>query len=109
MVERNQLQAQLQQMTLQLQRQQQAISTAHGLLRMIGLHPSQSMRWCSEAAQVLEPEVADHPPPFGIGLEKLSCPPFYTLIFEKIYVFISAFKFSKLQQGFKVSNSGLQT
>ena len=78
---------------------------------MIGMHPSQSMRWCSEAAQVLEPEVADHPPPFGIGLEKLSCPPFYTLIFEKkklcFHLCIQIFKTPTMIQSFKLRTSNL--
>jgi hypothetical protein len=40
--------------TLQMQ---QCIETAHALLSMVGMHPTQSMRWCCEAIAVLEPEL----------------------------------------------------
>ena len=39
----------------------QCVSTAHALLSRFNMHPTQAARWCSEALQVLEPELADHP------------------------------------------------
>ena len=72
---------------------QQYVSTTSAILGMVMFHPDRALRYVSEAQQVLEPELADHPLRDWVGKTSVVSPHFIPQIFEQIYVFISAVKF----------------